>query len=275
MENSPDPDFETYFNNGVKISYTDKTVKFIDSQGTNHTFSYPIDKSMVPPACQYYLDHFQSCEAHCKRLERLLSEDVSPSPYSNAATSLPVFPAIIGRKPTKDDKLSKDEATNNSLEKENKAPAINNLRSFQGTILSEAVGTTAQMGGVSTSQQQQQQCEALLARLGAGYPPLPHPGGHHQQSRSVRSDMSRTMQIPGIGVASLRRDGTLQVDYDDGSAIRLRTGTSSLDYLSPPDLTGQHSGAWTSYSHHNLPVVVKQKLSHIPQILQQLSKPVH
>ena len=261
MENEPDPDFETYFNNGVKISCSNNTVKFIDNQGTNHTFICPLDQSTVPPACQFYLDHFQSCEAHCKRLERLLGHDLAAN--TSGTVSMPVFPAIIGRKPTKDDKLAQQEATNNSLEKENKAPAINNLRSFQGTIMSEAVGRTTQ-AGVSTSQQQQQQCEALLARLGAGDP-------LHGQSRSIRSDLSRTMHIQGVGVASLQRDGTLQVDYDDGSAIRLRTGASSLEYLAPPDLSGR-PGAWTGYSHHNLPQMVKQKLSQVPQILQQLSK---
>ena len=36
MENEPDADVETYFNNGVKITYTDKTVKLTDTQAHYH-----------------------------------------------------------------------------------------------------------------------------------------------------------------------------------------------------------------------------------------------
>eukprot|EP00088_Acartia_fossae_P019157 TRINITY_DN21131_c0_g2_i4.p1 TRINITY_DN21131_c0_g2~~TRINITY_DN21131_c0_g2_i4.p1 ORF type:complete len:753 (+),score=121.68 TRINITY_DN21131_c0_g2_i4:331-2259(+) len=273
MENEPDPDFETYFNNGVKVSYSNSSVKFINSKGTNHSFNYPfLDRTTIPPECEFYLEHFQSCQAHCQRIESLLGQDTSTS-----GLNLPVFPIIIGRKPTKDDKQPQyggvdDEATNSSLEKENRAPPINNLRSFQGTIMSEMVGGDGARQPPGSHQRQQQYSVSsthqqtvpnyrdIMERFGGG--------GVGSHSRSVRSDLSRTLHIPGIGTARLHKDNSVQVNYDDeaGSALRLRTGADNLDYLE----SAKSAGGWTTYSHSNLPPHVKQKLAQIPQILQRL-----
>jgi hypothetical protein len=38
MENSPEPDFESYFYSGVKVSLSAQQVKLIERDGRSHTF---------------------------------------------------------------------------------------------------------------------------------------------------------------------------------------------------------------------------------------------
>jgi len=276
MENSP-ADFVAYFDSGAKVTLTDeRSVKFIDANGRNHNFSYPV-YSEVPSVCTLYIDHFHTCLQHCKRTEQLLGQIAGDSVES---AHPPTFPVIIGRKPawvsssggTAQDSAGQTSG-NNSLEKENRPPQVNNLNSFKGSIFSTAPTPPSQSQPVSG--RNNPITAPLTSSTGTG-PARPPSSSTDRDTlcegkgASVRSNsnVSRTLRIPDVGVARLLQDGSVQVDYKDGTALVVKTSNSRVDYYQPNP--GGKGGGWRSFDHNNLAPEVKQKLSHVPHFLAQL-----
>jgi len=246
MESDPG-DFETYFYCGVKVTCSsDFNVKFIDSGGRIHNFSYPVPKD-VPSHCTLYIEHFTLCLEHCKKIDTILGASLG-------CVEPPFFPLIIGRKPTQD--LKFEQSGNSSLEKENKVPPVQNLQSFKGTLVSNQNFT---QNPIKIPQTSNYAAPSVASRANHVF----QDGGHKM---SLRSDLSRTIKIAGVGVARLLDDGSVQIDYEDSSALLVATKSSSVQYFQP-DPGG---GGWTTYTHDNLPPSVKGKLALVPQVLEKL-----
>jgi len=220
-------DFEMYFYSGMKVTLISGVVKLIDSEGRTHTFSYPITMSTVPSSLSLSLTHLSSSYEHCSRVESLLSQ------VDTTTTSQPAFPIILGRKP-----IHMEHASNNSLEKENRAP--------------QGIG----QGMVDT----------MLSKVTATSP-------HYQRSLPGQppslSDNTRKVTIPGVGMAMQLQDGNVRVNYHDSSCLVLRSQSTSVDYYQPSPGGPQH-GTWLVYDSSNLPEGVKIKLAEMPKILELL-----
>ena len=237
MENEP-ADFETYFYCGAKISCSGaaeppaaagsagSVVKFIDIGGRLQTFDYPVDVSSVPSQCQLYLEHFTACLRHCRLIEASLA-----GVAGSASSEPPLFPLIVGRKPAQGGGgekgggvLTDSSVGDNSLEKENRAPGVvPHLASFKGTLLSTA--TTTHHNNIinhhqtsdyptTTGQNRAPSSSARDRYANNGNAALPK-----LAASSVRSDVSRTIRIKGVGVARLLEDGSVQIDFEDSSGI--------------------------------------------------------
>jgi len=222
-------DFEMYFYNGIKATLISGEVKLIDSDGRTHTFSYPITLATVPSSLSLSLSQLSSSYDHCTRVESLLTQVDTPSQ--------PAFPIILGRKP-----LAMENVTNNSLEKENRAP--------------QGVG--------------QGMLDTMLSKV-TTTSPSPH---HYQRSLPGHQspslpDNTRKVTIPGVGVAMQLQNGNVRVNYQDSSCLVLRSQCSSVDYYQPSPGGPQH-GTWLVYDSSNLPEGVKTKLAEMPKILELL-----
>eukprot|EP00090_Calanus_glacialis_P002905 TRINITY_DN12122_c0_g1_i4.p1 TRINITY_DN12122_c0_g1~~TRINITY_DN12122_c0_g1_i4.p1 ORF type:complete len:895 (-),score=358.86 TRINITY_DN12122_c0_g1_i4:158-2842(-) len=221
-------DFEMYFYSGIKATLISGEVKLIDSDGRTHTLSYPLTLASVPASLSLSLSQLSSSYDHCTRVESLLTQVDTPSQ--------PAFPIILGRKP-----LAMEHVTNNSLEKENRAP--------------QGVG--------------QGMLDTMLSKV-TTTSPSPHyqrslPG---HQSPSL-PDNTRKVTIPGVGVAMQLHNGNVRVNYQDSSCLVLRSQSSSVDYYQPSPGGPQH-GTWLVYDSSNLPEGVKAKLAEMPKILELL-----
>lgn len=227
-------DFEMCFYTGMKVTLISGVVKLIDTEGRTHSFSYPITMSTVPSSLSLCLSHLTSSYEHCTRVESLLSQVDTGSQ--------PAYPVILGRKP-----LHLDQASNNSLEKENKAPVDMGQR-MADTMLKHGVG------------------DSMLSKVTTASPHYQHslPG----QTPSL-SDNTRKVTIPGVGVAIQLQDGNVRVNYLDRSCLVLRSQSNTVDFYHPSP-GGAQSGTWVVYDGSNLPEVVKNKLPEIPQILEHL-----
>jgi len=215
-------DFEMYFYSGIKVTLIAGVIKLIDSDGRTHPFSYPITMSTVPTSLSLYLSQLISSYSHCSRVETLLCELNSPA--------TPAFPIILGRKP-----LHIEHVSNNSLEKENRAPQGLG-QGMMDTILSKVTTTSPQ----------------------------------YQRSLPGQSEQTRKVSIPGVGVAMQLPDGNVRVNYDDSSCLVLRSQSGSLvDYFQPSKV-GPQDGQWLVYDSSNLPIGVKIKLAEMPKILELL-----
>jgi len=77
----------------------------------------------------------------------------------------------------------------------------------------------------------------------------------------------RSVNLPGVGVATQLPDGSVRVDYNDGSSLLMRTKTEEVEFC-PVSRGGQ----WSVYNQLTMPAFVRQKLTLMPEVIEALQR---
>lgn len=85
MENSPNPNCEVHFYDGIKVLQANGIIKVQDKETI-------YEETKIPPLLENYLNHYSDCYKHCLVVEANFTS-------LENATGFSFFPAIIGRKP--------------------------------------------------------------------------------------------------------------------------------------------------------------------------------
>lgn len=188
------------------------------------------------------LQHAEKCYEHCVKIEQILS-----------LTSLesPCFPVIIGRRPNDEqkpnDKLREIYQDNNTF---------NNYISSSQTPL-----RTPKITMPSFSYDQTPSPLSSKSSIHHRYQESPPVTPHH-------AALQKTM-IPGIGHVALLSDGTIEINYNDGTRVVVLTEEQGGGILFSMDKIHQP----IRYSENDLmPEIVRNKFSQLPNILSHLKQ---
>ena len=77
----------------------------------------------------------------------------------------------------------------------------------------------------------------------------------------------RSVNLPGVGVATQLPDGSVRVDYNDGSSLLMRTKTEEVEFC-PVSRGGQ----WSVYNQLTMPAFVREKLTLMPEVIEALQR---
>ena len=231
MENSPDADFECLFYSGWKLIRTSSSNGGggggfrIQATDPKNQTDSTINK--IPPEL---LEHMDECRSHCLSIESCMAR---MTPAASSPSNLPTFPVTIGRRPTVASAAGvRAPLTTTTSNKENE-PVLSGLRSFDGSVRSAAVaGASAAVSSTCSS---------------------------------TGKSFGRSVQVAGVGRATQKANGDVQVCFDDGSIIGVAPNSSTVAYWPEPGARAQQYD-----TKQVLPHVVRAKLALVPKAVEQL-----
>nr|SVE86661.1 EOG090X03P9 [Daphnia similis] len=229
MENGPNADFESLFYSGWKMTRTTNGLQITEPNGQTTTLTLKNGEPHLDrESIRDLWHHLKECLAHCERVEEVVNQ-LASLPIANG--SLPFFPITIGRKP-----MAPSSNKQSCSNKENQVtePVLSGLKSFDGSVRS-AVNNS----GKSSS----------LRRL--DYP------------KPV--NITRTVEVSGIGRAIQKSSGDVEVHFNDGSRIAIAPNSSTVVFSH-----SEHSSAEIFNTKEALPDEVRHKLSLVPKAVEQL-----
>ncbi|XP_057374397.2 serine/threonine-protein kinase PLK4-like [Daphnia carinata] len=229
MENGPNADFEALFYSGWKMTRTTNGLQITEPNGQMTTLTLKNEEPHLDrESIRDLWHHLKECLAHCERVEEVVNQ-LASLPIANG--SLPFFPITIGRKP-----MAPSSNKQSCSNKENQVtePVLSGLKSFDGSVRS-AVNNSGK--------------SASLRRL--------------DQPKLV--NITRTVEVSGIGRAIQKSSGDVEVHFNDGSRIAIAPNSSTVVF-SP----SEHSSAEIFNTKEALPDEVRHKLSLVPKAVEQL-----
>nr|SVE80651.1 EOG090X03P9 [Daphnia magna] len=192
MENGPNADFEALFYSGWKMTRTTNGLQITEPNGQTTTLTLKNEEPHLDrESIRDLWHHLKECLAHCERVEEVVNQ-LASLPIANG--SLPFFPITIGRKP-----MAPSSNKQSCSNKENQVtePVLSGLKSFDGSVRS-AVNNS----GKTSS----------LRRL--DHPKL--------------VNITRTVEVSGIGRAIQKSSGDVEVHFNDGSRIAIAPNSSTV-----------------------------------------------
>ncbi|XP_032787305.2 serine/threonine-protein kinase PLK4 isoform X2 [Daphnia magna] len=229
MENGPNADFEALFYSGWKMTRTTNGLQITEPSGQTTTLTLKNEEPHLDrESIRDLWHHLKECLAHCERVEEVVNQ-LASLPIANG--SLPFFPITIGRKP-----MAPSSNKQSCSNKENQVtePVLSGLKSFDGSVRS-AVNNS----GKTSS----------LRRL--DHPKL--------------VNITRTVEVFGIGRAIQKSSGDVEVHFNDGSRIAIAPNSSTVVFSH-----SEHSSAEIFNTKEALPDEVRHKLSLVPKAVEQL-----
>nr|SVE79400.1 EOG090X03P9 [Daphnia magna] len=229
MENGPNADFEALFYSGWKMTRTTNGLQITEPNGQTTTLTLKNEEPHLDrESIRDLWHHLKECLAHCERVEEVVNQ-LASLPIANG--SLPFFPITIGRKP-----MAPSSNKQSCSNKENQVtePVLSGLKSFDGSVRS-AVNNS----GKTSS----------LRRL--DHPKL--------------VNITRTVEVFGIGRAIQKSSGDVEVHFNDGSRIAIAPNSSTVVFSH-----SEHSSAEIFNTKEALPDEVRHKLSLVPKAVEQL-----
>ncbi|XP_065359321.1 serine/threonine-protein kinase PLK4 [Calliphora vicina] len=184
---------------------------------------------------QPLIDHQQSCFEHCRKVCQVLEMTELSSTHNT-------FPIVIGRRPTTD--LQPQQISTHRRDQSNVLMYSSTPKTQQGSSINFSLSTMSSLSYESKTQQQQQQMAA-------------------QQNVPIKR-----VTVPGIGVATELSHGVVQVQFHDGSLISIIPAAQGdgITYT-------QTTGVSTHFApHDDLPLQVRDKITHLPAIERLLKQ---
>ncbi|KAI8122176.1 hypothetical protein FF38_05750 [Lucilia cuprina] len=225
-------DFEACFYSGAKVTRS-------PSEGTKvyDKHGRQLNLEMELSQAQPLLEHQQSCFDHCRNVCQLLELTDQTSSHS-------CFPLVLGRRPTTD--LQPQSITTQRRDQSNVLMYSSTPKTQQTSSINFSLSTMSSLHYESKTQQQQQQ--QLMAS---------------QQNVPIKR-----VTVPGIGVATELSHGVVQVQFHDGSLI------SIIPAAQGGGITYTHTtGVSTHFGpHDDLPLQVRDKITHLPTIERLLKQ---
>lgn len=262
MENVPNPDFESCFYDGGKVSRTSEGIRLIDQEGRNNLVISQEHAQSLSAASKLLWDHFLLCYHHCLMLERCLSRLGNSSSHASSGTRC-VFPVIVGRRPN---------ISSTTLQgKENMANMIND-HPVRGPLISP---NTPMLKSFEVS------CISTVplhsAKSCAGQTPIiPETPvsrtGSRQSTRAKRATSPtgtgngvRRVDVSGVGTATQLTSGEVRVDYYDGSQLRVHASNNGISYHCADGSQVVRCGP-----DETVPEWLRDRLAQVPRIIQSL-----
>nr|KAF6481524.1 polo like kinase 4 [Molossus molossus] len=245
MENSPGADFEVWFYDGAKIHITEALIHVIEKTGISYTLKGESEVNSLKEEIKMYLDHANEGRRTCLALESVISEEEKTN------GSAPLFPIIIGRKPSS---TSSPQALS--------APPAMDLNCRMRRLCVSSAAAPGQAPAPSPPMVTNEGLDRTAAASGTNIP-----------SNSLKDCLPKSAQllksvfVKNVGWATQLTSGAVWVQFNDGSQLVVQAGVSSVSYTSP-------GGQTTRYGENEkLPEYIKQKLQCLSSILLMFSNP--
>lgn len=185
------------------------------------------------------VQHAQECYEHCSKIEETMKR---------MALDFPSFPIIIGRRPAE-------------LEQPKELRINNTFNNYISSTQTPLRTPNINMPSFSIDQQ----LSLKLPALGLNNHRVP------DTSSTTPLNLQRRTAIPGIGNAEHLPDGTVEIQYLDGSRVSVLTPEQGSGIRYTPS-TGRNSRP-LCYSENDIfqmPEVVRMKLNQLPIVLKHL-----
>ncbi|KAM7142971.1 serine/threonine-protein kinase PLK4 isoform 2-T2 [Molossus nigricans] len=245
MENSPGADFEVWFYDGAKIHITEALIHVIEKTGKSYTLKGESEVNSLKEEIKMYLDHANEGRRTCLALESVISEEEKTN------GSAPLFPIIIGRKPS-----------SSSSPQALSAPPAMDLNCRMRRLCVSSAAAPGQAPAPSPPMVTNEGLDRTAAASGTNIP-----------SNSLKDCLPKSAQllksvfVKNVGWATQLTSGAVWVQFNDGSQLVVQAGVSSVSYTSP-------GGQTTRYGENEkLPEYIKQKLQCLSSILLMFSNP--
>lgn len=182
------------------------------------------------------LQHAEHCYQHCVQIEQTMSL---------MALEFPCFPIIIGRRPVEQEP-GKDQRPKNTFN--------NYISSSQTPVRAPKINMPSFSLGQSSSMK--------VAPLGLNNYRVP-------ETPPLTPSSSHRVTIPGIGTGTRLSNGTVEIQYVDGSQISAPAEGGGILYFSVP---GKHQQPIHYYENDPMPEIVRMKYMQLPVFLEPLMK---
>lgn len=231
MENGPNADFEVLFYSGWKVVRTQTNLIFTEPSGQVTTLVLTNGEPLIDrESTKDMWNHLKDCLNHCERIEAAVNQ-LAALPISNS--SLPFFPLTVGRRPVSQNTSSKFSPMANKENQMNQSPLLSGLKSFDGSVRSNVLSS----------------CKTYL-----------------RQMDSVKtSQVSRIVEVAGIGRAVQRSSGEVEVIFSDGSTISVTPNSNTILFSKSSQSTAEIFN-----TKEPLPEEVRIKLALVPKAVEQL-----
>uniref|UniRef100_F6XLX0 Serine/threonine-protein kinase PLK4 n=1 Tax=Ciona intestinalis TaxID=7719 RepID=F6XLX0_CIOIN len=249
MENAPEADLEACFYNGAKVQQSKGKTMIIDQTGKLITLDsqdlrrLPLDQNCeaianLTPEYQDMLTH-----ALTSRQKALDIESAISVVEENSGNDSSYFPITVSRTPTRSPEPVSTPRTPDSLPTPSIAPTTSPSAAppihFTESVLSYRSSATAMSRKRSVPK-------------------------HVFTPLADSNQVSKTLEVPGVGRASHLCTGDIWVMYNDRSQILMQSATTTVLYSHP-------SGRRERFGQSaRLPEYVKAKLSDLPSIVEML-----
>lgn len=231
MENGPNADFEALFYSGWKMVRTQTNLVLTQPCGQVTQIALNNGEPLIDrDSTKDMWYHLKECLSHCERIEAAVNQ-LAALPISNS--SLPFFPLTVGRKPVTQISSSKFSPMANKENHMNHSPLLSGLKSFDGSVRSNGLSS----------------CKTSLKQV----------------DPAKTSQVSRVVEVPGIGRAVQRSSGDVEVIFGDGSTISVTPNSNTILYSKT-----QQSTAEIFNTKEALPEDVRIKLALVPKAVEQL-----
>jgi len=257
MENIP-PDFESVFYDGCKVNITSDLYKIIDENGK----TVKVDKekeSTLSSTQRDLIEHCKNCFEHCRLLENAISVLEGEREWGS------YFPLIVGRRPTqKKDSKEQDYQKNDGAglsiapnSPQSSVPASVSVMSYDGTLISDCKHVSpARLKSISALPSKPKgpvraSSTSSLERIG-------------EYAESV--NFVKSIFVHNTGWASQLHNGDFQIQYNDGTQLKFQPSLQIVQY------TSQDSATKCYRKTDSLPVELKNKLTYLPSVLDELKK---
>ncbi|KAK7066258.1 Serine/threonine-protein kinase plk4 [Halocaridina rubra] len=252
MENSPDPDFEAVFHQGLKMVSRGKNLVVKEVNGSHSTVPHSSAPNGLREKLHGFYNHFKEVRDHCLYLERVLTEVTEK-------TGLCCFPVKMGLLPPgKTPPGSAREVSNPNENKENLPLSMQSYRSPRN--VSEQLGSF-------------QDSVTSFRNLDSSTAPAKQPLALHtsanipSESPFTPMNSASRVYVPDIGWAVEGNNGMLSVEYLDGTQVIINSNNPKVLFTDENKVT-------TTYSAKSiLPISLQHKLSQMNVVLSSLSQP--
>lgn len=264
MENLPNPDFESCFYDGGKISRTNEGVRLIDQDGRNNLIVSQEHAQSLSHTPKMLWDHFLQCYQHCVMLERCLAKLAGGTSNSQSGSRC-VFPVIVGRRPHVPAMTlqGKENMANVMNDHHVRGPLISpntpTLKSFEVSSISTVPLHSNKAFGRPPLLQ-----ETPVSRTGSRHNARPKralsPTGPTGASCGVRR-----VDVSGVGSATQLTSGEVRIDYYDGSQLRVHASNNGISYHCADGSQVVRCGP-----EDTVPEWLRDRLAQVPRIIQSL-----
>ncbi|XP_034247206.1 serine/threonine-protein kinase PLK4 [Thrips palmi] len=263
MENMPNPDFESCFYDGGKISRTNEGVRLIDQDGRNSLIVSQDHALSLSQAPQMLWDHFLQCFQHCVMLERCLARLAGGSSTTQGGSRC-VFPVIVGRRPHVPaiTLQGKENMANVMHDHHVRGPLISpntpTLKSFEVSTIS-----TVPMHSNKVCSRPPLLQETPVSRTGSRHSARTK----RAISPTGTSNGIRRVDISGLGTATQLPSGEVRIDYYDGSQLRVHPSNNGISYHCADGSQVVRCGP-----EDTVPEWLRDRLAQVPRIIQSLAE---
>ncbi|KAK3930879.1 Serine/threonine-protein kinase PLK4 [Frankliniella fusca] len=262
MENLPNPDFESCFYDGGKVSRTSEGICLIDQEGRNNVIVSSEHARSLAAAPKVLWEHFLQCYQHCIMLERCLSRLVGTNTQGSHGARC-VFPVIVGRRPN---------ASTTTLQGKENFSNVMSDNHLRGPLISPNTPTlkSFEVSSISTVPLHSiKSCGSRIPHLLDT--PVSRPGSRHS-SRTKRatsptsiSNRVRRVDVSGVGTATQLASGEVLIDYYDGSQLRVHASNNGISYHCADGSQVVRCGP-----EETVPEWLRDRLAQVPRIIQSL-----